>query len=168
MPEYQNKLRPHHDASTYTINLALNDFEKDYEVRRRDPMFLDSMLDFRVVAVVFFVITVPWLRHAAVGHWFIRVDWPISMKVYPSLKENDTSWSPLSILKTKLGQRDIQAKSTLVIIVCCFCSCSTQCAGWCYFLLRLLSPSRLKSHVYFFSVSIYDEYEPWLQVLTSV
>jgi len=31
MPEYQYKLRPHHDASTYTINLALNDFGKDYE-----------------------------------------------------------------------------------------------------------------------------------------
>lgn len=33
MPEYQYKLRPHHDASTYTINLALNDFDKDYQVR---------------------------------------------------------------------------------------------------------------------------------------
>ena len=32
MPEYQYKLRPHHDASTYTINLALNDVGKDYEV----------------------------------------------------------------------------------------------------------------------------------------
>ncbi|CAF0816227.1 unnamed protein product [Rotaria sp. Silwood1] len=31
MPEYQNKLRPHHDASTYTINIALNDVGKDYE-----------------------------------------------------------------------------------------------------------------------------------------
>ncbi|CAF1049888.1 unnamed protein product [Didymodactylos carnosus] len=31
MPEYQSKLRPHHDASTYTINLALNDVGKDYE-----------------------------------------------------------------------------------------------------------------------------------------
>ncbi|UJR36254.1 hypothetical protein I4U23_028985 [Adineta vaga] len=36
MPEYQYKLRPHHDASTYTINLALNDVEKDYEVRNKD------------------------------------------------------------------------------------------------------------------------------------
>ena len=34
MPEYQYKLRPHHDASTYTINLALNDVGKDYEVKR--------------------------------------------------------------------------------------------------------------------------------------
>jgi procollagen-lysine,2-oxoglutarate 5-dioxygenase len=32
MPEYQNKLQPHHDASTYTINLALNEAGKDYEV----------------------------------------------------------------------------------------------------------------------------------------
>jgi len=31
MPEHQNKLRPHHDASTYTINLALNDVGKDFE-----------------------------------------------------------------------------------------------------------------------------------------
>ncbi|CAF4598213.1 unnamed protein product [Rotaria socialis] len=31
MPEYQYKLRPHHDASTYTINIALNDAGKDYE-----------------------------------------------------------------------------------------------------------------------------------------
>lgn len=35
MPEYQYKLRPHHDASTYTINLALNDVDKDYEVSER-------------------------------------------------------------------------------------------------------------------------------------
>ncbi|CAF3218133.1 unnamed protein product [Rotaria sp. Silwood2] len=31
MPDRQNKLRPHHDASTYTLNLALNDAEKDFE-----------------------------------------------------------------------------------------------------------------------------------------
>jgi hypothetical protein len=39
MPEYQYKLRPHHDASTYTINLALNDVGKDYEVRRKKKEF---------------------------------------------------------------------------------------------------------------------------------
>jgi procollagen-lysine,2-oxoglutarate 5-dioxygenase 2 len=32
MPERQKELRVHHDASTYTINLALNDVGKDYEV----------------------------------------------------------------------------------------------------------------------------------------
>ncbi len=32
MPEGQRSLRAHHDASTYTINLALNDVGKDYEV----------------------------------------------------------------------------------------------------------------------------------------
>ncbi|CAF0971601.1 unnamed protein product [Didymodactylos carnosus] len=36
MPEYQNKLKPHHDASTYTINVALNDVGKDYEARLSD------------------------------------------------------------------------------------------------------------------------------------
>ncbi len=33
MPERQNALRSHHDASTYTVNLALNDVGKDYEVK---------------------------------------------------------------------------------------------------------------------------------------
>jgi hypothetical protein len=42
MPEYQYKLRPHHDASTYTINLALNDPGKDYEVRQKE--FLRKIL----------------------------------------------------------------------------------------------------------------------------
>ncbi|CAF2076350.1 unnamed protein product [Rotaria magnacalcarata] len=31
MPDRQNRLRPHHDASTYTVNLALNDAGKDFE-----------------------------------------------------------------------------------------------------------------------------------------
>ncbi|CAF3851853.1 unnamed protein product [Rotaria sp. Silwood1] len=31
MPDRQNKLRAHHDASTYTLNLALNDAGKDFE-----------------------------------------------------------------------------------------------------------------------------------------
>ncbi|CAF3679853.1 unnamed protein product [Rotaria sordida] len=31
MPDRQNKLRPHDDASTYTVNLALNDVGKDFE-----------------------------------------------------------------------------------------------------------------------------------------
>lgn len=33
MPDRQPSLRPHHDASTYTVNLALNDVGKDYEVK---------------------------------------------------------------------------------------------------------------------------------------
>ncbi len=33
MPDYQSYLRPHHDASTYTVNLALNDAGKDFEVK---------------------------------------------------------------------------------------------------------------------------------------
>lgn len=32
-PEEQSSLRPHHDASTYTVNLALNRPNIDYEVR---------------------------------------------------------------------------------------------------------------------------------------
>ncbi len=31
MPERQKSLRAHHDVSTYTVNLALNDVGKDYE-----------------------------------------------------------------------------------------------------------------------------------------
>ncbi len=34
MPDYQSYLRPHHDASTYTVNLALNDAGKDFEVKQ--------------------------------------------------------------------------------------------------------------------------------------
>lgn len=40
MPEYQNKLRPHHDASAYTINLALNEVGKDYEVIKKKINYL--------------------------------------------------------------------------------------------------------------------------------
>jgi hypothetical protein len=32
-PDEQPSLRPHHDSSTYTINVALNTVGKDYEVR---------------------------------------------------------------------------------------------------------------------------------------
>jgi hypothetical protein len=46
MPEYQYKLRPHHDASTYTINLALNDVEKDYEVRKKEICFYEILIRF--------------------------------------------------------------------------------------------------------------------------
>lgn len=34
-PDEQPSLRPHHDASTYTLNLALNTPKVDYEVKRR-------------------------------------------------------------------------------------------------------------------------------------
>ena len=32
-PDEQPALRPHHDSSTYTINIALNQPGRDYEVR---------------------------------------------------------------------------------------------------------------------------------------
>ena len=34
-PDEQPILRPHHDSSTYTINMALNDYDKDYKVSDR-------------------------------------------------------------------------------------------------------------------------------------
>lgn len=34
-PEEQPSLRPHHDSSTYTINLALNRAGIDYQVRQK-------------------------------------------------------------------------------------------------------------------------------------
>jgi hypothetical protein len=72
MPEYQNKLRPHHDASTYTINLALNDVDKDYEVKKDRCEYLlhkvYSMFFTRVAAVDLFVTIVPWHRHVVAGH----------------------------------------------------------------------------------------------------
>ena len=33
-PDEQPSLRPHHDSSTYTINVALNKVGRDYEVRK--------------------------------------------------------------------------------------------------------------------------------------
>lgn len=33
-PDEQPSLRPHHDSSTYTVNIALNRVHEDYEVRR--------------------------------------------------------------------------------------------------------------------------------------
>ena len=33
-PDEQPSLRPHHDSSTYTINVALNKVGRDYEVRQ--------------------------------------------------------------------------------------------------------------------------------------
>lgn len=32
-PDEQHSLRPHHDASTYTLNIALNRPDYDYQVR---------------------------------------------------------------------------------------------------------------------------------------
>lgn len=32
-PERQAYLRPHHDSSTFTINIALNNKDRDFEVR---------------------------------------------------------------------------------------------------------------------------------------
>lgn len=34
-PERQAYLRPHHDSSTFTINIALNNKDRDFQVRRR-------------------------------------------------------------------------------------------------------------------------------------
>ena len=34
-PTVQDRLRPHHDASTYTINVALNRLHEDYEVHSK-------------------------------------------------------------------------------------------------------------------------------------
>ena len=31
-PTVQDRLRPHHDSSTYTVNIALNRVHTDYEV----------------------------------------------------------------------------------------------------------------------------------------
>lgn len=33
-PERQAYLRPHHDSSTFTINIALNNKDTDFQVRR--------------------------------------------------------------------------------------------------------------------------------------
>lgn len=57
MPERQNKLRAHHDASTYTVNLALNDAGKDFEVRIKDlivSFWFYKTYIFRVAAVDLF------------------------------------------------------------------------------------------------------------------
>lgn len=32
-PDEQRELKPHHDTSTYTINIALNTPKQDFEVR---------------------------------------------------------------------------------------------------------------------------------------
>jgi hypothetical protein len=72
MPEYQYKLRPHHDASTYTINLALNDVEKDYEVSQLwqgKEFFYEFILSFkRGVDVDLFAIIAQWHQQFVVGH----------------------------------------------------------------------------------------------------
>lgn len=34
-PERQAYLRPHHDSSTFTINIALNNKDTDFQVRKR-------------------------------------------------------------------------------------------------------------------------------------
>lgn len=33
-PDEQRELKPHHDTSTYTINIAMNTYGKDYTVRK--------------------------------------------------------------------------------------------------------------------------------------
>jgi len=61
MPERQKSLPPHHDASTYTVNLALNDAGKDFEVKfivlsKKKKMFYKIL--YRVVVVDLFDIIV--------------------------------------------------------------------------------------------------------------
>lgn len=37
-PDEQPNLRPHHDSSTFTVNMALNTKDKDYEVDIQCPL----------------------------------------------------------------------------------------------------------------------------------
>ena len=43
-PEEQANLRPHHDASTYTINIALNQPNIDYQVNKHDSLFYNIII----------------------------------------------------------------------------------------------------------------------------
>jgi hypothetical protein len=43
-PSEQPSLRPHHDASTYTVNIALNTPNVDYEVNKF-LFYLNSLLN---------------------------------------------------------------------------------------------------------------------------
>ncbi len=57
-PSEQPFLRPHHDASTYTVNIALNSPDVDYEVRQTNTLFvifsilINILMINRAVAVV--------------------------------------------------------------------------------------------------------------------
>lgn len=45
-PDEQHSLRPHHDASTYTLNIALNRLGDDYQVRQyfnANPPFVSQV-----------------------------------------------------------------------------------------------------------------------------
>ena len=39
-PTRQDRLRPHHDSSTFTINVALNEHGKEYEERENVSSFV--------------------------------------------------------------------------------------------------------------------------------
>ncbi|XP_043088529.1 procollagen-lysine,2-oxoglutarate 5-dioxygenase 1-like [Puntigrus tetrazona] len=43
-PDEQPSLRPHHDASTFTINIALNQVGIDYQVSEKNMMTLGSAI----------------------------------------------------------------------------------------------------------------------------
>lgn len=51
-PSEQPSLRPHHDSSTYTINIALNRPKIDYEVR---TVFFSSIFCQRENVELFFI-----------------------------------------------------------------------------------------------------------------
>lgn len=49
-PERQAYLRPHHDSSTFTINIALNNKDTDFQVRRTFPAYIIFLLTLWIIS----------------------------------------------------------------------------------------------------------------------
>ena len=84
-PEGQHSLRPHHDSSTFTINVALSRPGIDFEVRTYVHILFDmqdSFIIFRVEVVGLYAIIVVLQLHVWDGLSCIQEDLLIIMKAY--------------------------------------------------------------------------------------
>ena len=111
-PDKQYFLRPHHDSSTYTINVALNRRGIDYEVWFKLTLFiLNNSIRLKLFTTVWFfvsrvavfglhVTTVQSRIQKLVGHWWIRVVLHINTRDSPPPTAPVISWYPSLILKT--------------------------------------------------------------------
>ena len=80
-PTRQDRLRPHHDSSTFTINVALNEHGKEYEVRKKCVFIYICLFIIREVDAALCATTVPLREWISAGLSCIRAGSLIGTKV---------------------------------------------------------------------------------------
>lgn len=100
-PDEQPFLRPHHDSSTFTINIALNRKNIDYEVRTSTchracvkQTALLSTCVFRAEAAASCATTAGWRLPGRAGPSCTPAGWPTTTRACRSPRGPDTSWCP--------------------------------------------------------------------------